>query len=65
MRATRAFQMAKIAAEKGIDVIVFLVDDAVFLAKKGMAEHVKAPTGDEFKTYLEYLLEKEGSHLCL
>jgi len=35
-RATRAFQMAKIAAEKGIDVTVFLVDDAVFLAKKDL-----------------------------
>ncbi len=58
-RATRAFQMAKIAAEKGIDVIVFLVDDAVFLAKKGMVEHVKAPTGDDLKTYMEYLLEKK------
>ena len=58
-RATRAFQMAKIAAEKGIDVVVFLVDDAVFLAKKGMADNVKAPTGDELKTYLEFLIQKK------
>lgn len=56
-RATRAFQMAKIAKEKGIDVTVFLVDDAVYLAKKGVADKVKAPTGDELKPYLEYLKE--------
>jgi len=56
-RSTRAFQMAKIAAEKGIDVVLFLVDDAVFLAKKGIAENVKAPTGDELKTYLQFLVE--------
>ena len=58
-RATRAFQMAKIAAEKGIDVTVFLVDDAVFLAKKGLVDNVKAPTGDELKVYMEYLKKKK------
>ena len=38
---------------------VFLTDDAVVLAKPGMADHVKAPTGDEAKTYLDFLVENK------
>lgn len=57
-KATRAFQMAKIAKEKGAEVTVFLVDEAVYLAKAGVAETVKAPTGDELKTYLTFIQEQ-------
>jgi len=46
-RATRAFQFAQVACEKGHDVKVFLVDDAIHWAQFGMAEGVKASTGDE------------------
>ncbi len=57
-KATRAFQMAKIAKEKNAVVTVFLVDDAVYLAKEGVADTVKAPTGDELKSYLAFIQDK-------
>lgn len=57
-KATRAFQMAKIAKEKGATVTVFLVDEAVYLAKEGVADTVKAPTGDELKSYLTFIQEQ-------
>ncbi len=56
-RATRIFQFAKFAMEDGNPVTVFLVDDAVCFAKIGMADNVKAPTGDEMKPYLDSLIE--------
>lgn len=58
-RATRTFQFAKVAKDKGHDVNIFLVDDGVYYAVKGMADNVKSPTGDEAKTYLDFLQEKE------
>ena len=58
-RVTRALQLAKVAKEQDHDVNIFLTDDAVFLAKPGMADQVKAPTGDEAKPYLDFLIEKE------
>jgi predicted peroxiredoxin len=54
-RATRCLQLAHVAKQEGHEVKVFLTDDAVFLAKKGMAENVVAPTGDDANTYLEHL----------
>jgi predicted peroxiredoxin len=57
-KATRAFQMAKIAKEKGAEVTLFLVDEAVYLAKAGVADTVKAPTGDELKTYRAFLQDQ-------
>ena len=50
-RAVRCFQFAKIAADKGHDVTVFLVDDAVYFTNLSLTERVKAPTGDELLTY--------------
>lgn len=58
-RATRCMQLAHIAKQEGHDVDVFLTDEAVFLAKKGLAENVVAPTGDELSTYLEHLQKAE------
>lgn len=58
-RVTRVFQLAKVAKEKGNEVNVFLTDDAVYLAKPGMADQVKAPTGDEAATYFSYLVENK------
>jgi uncharacterized protein involved in oxidation of intracellular sulfur len=56
-RATRAFQFAKVAKEKGHDVKVFLVDDAIHWAQLGMAEGVRAATGEEMKPFINYLLQ--------
>lgn len=56
-RVVRCFQFAKIAKEKGHDVVVFLVDDAVYLTNLGLAERVKAPTGDELIGYWRYLID--------
>jgi len=64
-RATRAFQLAKVAKEKGHEVNVFLVDDAVVYAVLGLADNVKAPTGDEAKAYIDYLVEKNVAfYIC-
>jgi len=58
-RVTRTFQLAKVAKEGGGEVNIFLTDDAVLLAKPGMAANVKAPTGDGAGEYFDYLVEKE------
>jgi predicted peroxiredoxin len=59
-RAVRCFQFAKIAADKGHDVTVFLVDDAAYFANLSLTERVKAPTGDELITYWKFLVEKKA-----
>jgi predicted peroxiredoxin len=58
-RVTRAFQLAKVAKEKGNEVNIFLTDDAVIFAKSGMIDNVVAPTGDEAGTHFFYLVEKK------
>ncbi len=64
-RATRAFQLAKVTKEKGHEVNIFLVDDAVAYAVLGLADNVKAPTGDEAKPYIDYLVEnKVPFYIC-
>lgn len=64
-RATRAFQLAKVAKEKGHEVNIFLVDDAVAYAVLGLVDNVKAPTGDAAKPYLDYLIEqKVAFYIC-
>lgn len=55
-RATRAFQFAKVACEKGNNVKVFLVDDAIHWAQLGMAEGVRASTGEEMKPLIDFLM---------
>ena len=59
-RATRAFQFAKVAREKGHDVNIFLIDDAVHWAQLGMAEGARAVTGEEMKPLINYLMEHEA-----
>ena len=59
VRVTRTFQLAKVAKEKGCEVNVFLTDDAVFLAKRGMVDHIKAPTGDEAGAYFSFLVQNK------
>jgi predicted peroxiredoxin len=62
-RAVRCFQFAKIAADKGHEVTVFLVDDAVYFTNLALAERIKAPTGDELMGYWKFLVEKGASML--
>lgn len=56
-RATRGLQLAKAAKEQGHDVALFMTDDAVPLAKKGLIDNVVAPTGDEASGHLFYLID--------
>jgi predicted peroxiredoxin len=62
-RAVRCFQFAKIAADKGHEVTVFLVDDAVYLTNLALSERLKAPTGDELLTYWKFLVARGASLL--
>jgi len=63
-RAVRCFQFAKIAAEQGHEVTVFLVDDAVYFTNLSLTERIKAPTGDEMLGYWKFLVEK-GAQLLV
>lgn len=54
-RATRAVFLASVAHKEGKNVTLFLLDDGVFIAKKGMAENIKAATGDACDDHLTYL----------
>ena len=58
-RVTRTFQLAKAAKETGHEVNIFLTDDAVLLAKRGMLDNVVAPTGDEAGYHFYYLIENK------
>lgn len=58
-RATRAIHLATIAHKEGKKVTVFLLDDAVYLAKKGIADNLRAATGDVFDDLLTYLQAHE------
>ena len=58
-KATRCFQFAKIAHEKGHKVNVFFVDDGVTWADSTRDLTVKATTGDAPEDYLPYLVENE------
>ncbi|MBW1791839.1 MAG: DsrE family protein [Deltaproteobacteria bacterium] len=55
-RSTRAIHLATVAHKEGKNVTLFLLDDAVYLAKKGMINHLQAATGDiadDLMTYLQ------------
>jgi predicted peroxiredoxin len=54
-RATRAVFMAMVAHKEGKKVNLFLLDDGVYIARKGMAEHIRAATGDDCDDHLAYL----------
>jgi predicted peroxiredoxin len=56
-RSTRCLQLAQIAKQEGHDVHLFLVDDGVVFAKKGMTGNVVAPTGDGMHKYMEFLIQ--------
>jgi predicted peroxiredoxin len=54
-RATRAVFLAMVAHKEGKNVTLFLLDEGVFIAKNGMADHIKAATGDSCDDHLSYL----------
>ena len=55
--ATRAVQLAAIAAEQGGEVELFLIDDAIHWAQLGMAEGIRSSTGEHMKDLLDQLTE--------
>ncbi len=63
--ATRAMQFAAIAAQQGQEVEVFLIDDAIHWAQLGMAEGIRASTGEHMKDLLDKLVElRSPIHVC-
>ena len=56
-RATRGLFFAMVAKKEGKDTAVFLLDEADYLAKKGIADNVQAATGDKADDHLTYLQE--------
>jgi len=47
--------LATIAHKEGKNVTLFLLDEAVYLAKKGLIEHLRAATGDVADDLMAYL----------
>ncbi|MBN2126401.1 MAG: DsrE family protein [Deltaproteobacteria bacterium] len=63
--ATRAMQFASIAAANGHHVEVFLIDDAIHWAQLGMAEGIRASTGEHMKDLLDELVKQKTTiHVC-
>ena len=58
-RSTRGIHLATIAHKEGKDVTVCLLDEAVYLAREGIIEHVRAATGDIADDLLAYLQANE------
>ncbi|MFC1840001.1 DsrE family protein [Thermodesulfobacteriota bacterium] len=58
-RATRAIMLATVAHKEGKNTRLFLLDEGVYLAKKGIITHVKAATGDMADDHLAYLQAHE------
>ncbi|MCG6908690.1 MAG: DsrE family protein [Deltaproteobacteria bacterium] len=58
-KATRCFQFAKIAAEKGHDVNLFFVDGGVMWADSTRDFNTATTTGDCPNDYLPYIVENE------
>ncbi|MBF0573346.1 MAG: DsrE family protein [Desulfamplus sp.] len=58
-RSTRAFHLATVAQKMGKNVKIFLLDEAVYLSRKGAMEHIKAATGDVADDLLAHLQAHE------
>jgi predicted peroxiredoxin len=56
-RATRAIHLATVAHKEGKKVFLFLLDEAVYLAKKGLISNLRAATGDIAEDLMTYLQE--------
>lgn len=64
-KATRAFQFAKIAAERGALAGMMLVDDAAYLARPEIADRIRAITGDALSDHLRWLRENAADAVYL
>ena len=58
-RSTRAIHLATVAHKEGKTVKIFLLDEAVYLAREGIIDHVRAATGDIADDLLTYLQANE------
>lgn len=58
-RSTRALHLATIAHKEGKKVTLFLLDEAVYLAKEGLADNLRAATGDIADDLIAYLQAHE------
>jgi predicted peroxiredoxin len=58
-RTTRALFFAMIAKKEGKDTAVFLLDEGVYIAKKGIIENIQAATGDKADDHMTFLQEYE------
>lgn len=58
-RATRAIHLATVAHKEGKNVTLFLLDEAVYIAKEGLALHLRAATGDVADDLITYLQAHE------
>ncbi len=56
-RTTRALFFAMVAKKEGKDTAVFLLDEGVYIAKKGIIENIQAATGDKADDHMAYLQE--------
>ena len=56
-KSTLPFVAAKVAKDQGHDVTMFLFSDAVFLAKKGMADSIVASGPPPLKDVLQAVIE--------
>jgi predicted peroxiredoxin len=54
-RSTRAIHLATVAHKEGKNVTLFLLDEAVYLAKKGLIDNLRAATGDVADDLVTYL----------
>ncbi len=57
-RAARAIHLATVAHKEGKNVTLFLLDEAAYLAKKGLMDNLRAATGDVADDLMTYLQAK-------
>jgi predicted peroxiredoxin len=58
-RSTRAIHLATIAHKEGKQTTLFLLDEGVYIAKRGLADHLRAATGDVADDLIAYLQAHE------
>lgn len=56
-RATRALFLATVAKKEDKDAALFLLDEGVYIAKKGIIDNLQAATGDKADDHLAFLQE--------
>ncbi|MEW6263177.1 MAG: DsrE family protein [Thermodesulfobacteriota bacterium] len=58
-RACRALHLTTMAHKEGKKTVLFLLDDGVYLAKKGLADNLRSATGDIADDLIKYLQDFE------